>query len=187
MKSRFIIKTLFCVFFLLSPLTFIQTSSSQIFKYNLQQIKEENIDVNLVFVGFDSAYTNEQTLEEHLPEVVDPFFHLNDTIPHSTYNVKYSFSSFSQEEENNFNDYIDSIKRSNSYVESRINITSVDNYIQTQTYENIDDFFIPTGGYEIDAQPVKEYLENDFFSNNRNSLGEVTRDFAILIYLQFLT
>jgi hypothetical protein len=171
MKIRLIVKALFCVLFLLTPLTFIQTSSSQELKIDLLEVKEETIDVNLVFVDFNSEYTSKETLEEHLPEVVDPFVYINDAIPHSTYNVNYTFTSFSLEEENNFDDYIDSIKTTSSYVESRVNITTVDNYIQTQTYEDINDFFIPTSGYEIDAQSVKEYLEDDFSSNYQNSLG----------------
>ncbi|NHK31928.1 MAG: hypothetical protein FK730_11290 [Asgard group archaeon] len=171
MKIRLIVKVLLCVLFIVTPLTFIQTSFSQELIIDSHEVKEETFNVNLVFVEFNSEYTSKEILEEHLPEVIDPFVHINDTIPHSTYNVNYTFSSFSLEEENNFADYIDSIKTPSSYVESRINITSVDNYIQTQTYEDINDFFIPTSGYEIDAQSVKEYLEDDFSSNYQNDLG----------------
>jgi len=56
MKSRFNVKTLFCIMFLLSPAIFIQTSSTQEFKVDLQGIKEEDISVNLVFIDLKILY-----------------------------------------------------------------------------------------------------------------------------------
>jgi len=46
--------------------------------------KTENIDIELVFVGYDSEYVNEEVLNTHLTQNVNPFVFLETSIPHST-------------------------------------------------------------------------------------------------------
>ena len=79
------------VLFLLYP---IYLPNSRMFNKTLSvipNIKQEDIDINLVFIGFNSEYILEDDLENSLPSEIDPFtlYGANMSFPHSNYEINY--------------------------------------------------------------------------------------------------
>ncbi|MCG3225857.1 MAG: hypothetical protein H7645_02980 [Candidatus Heimdallarchaeota archaeon] len=96
-----------------SPIIIAKTGTGLNSKFVFREVKKEEMNVNIVFVGFDDYYTLEENYE-YLPTNVDPIesLHYNNPFsdfPYSEYNISYTFSSLTTVEENGITDYIESI------------------------------------------------------------------------------
>jgi hypothetical protein len=132
----------------------------------IPKIKQENIDINLVFIGFDSEYIFEDDLESSLPEEIDPFllFEVDPSFPHSNYEIDYLISYLSEDKVTDLEEYILDNAIFDPLFGHRVNNTALDEYLSSQIYDNIMDFFIPCEGYTIDAGLIENYIYQNIHS-----------------------
>ena len=143
--------------------------------FNIRAEKQENMNINIVFVGFDEYYTLEENYE-YLPTNVDPFQYLHynhplSDFPCSDYNISYTFSSLTSGEANAMAGYMDLVSEETEYLDSRVNISAVEEYEITEEYDDISDFFIPCEGMLIDAESIENYIEKNYYSNLEQKTG----------------
>ncbi|NHJ49707.1 MAG: hypothetical protein FK733_18090 [Asgard group archaeon] len=144
----------------------------------IPNIKNENIDINLVLIGFDSEYILEDFLDSLLPTEIDPFLHseANMSFPHSNYELNYTISHLPEEDVTALEEYIDDIAEFDSLLGYRVNQTFLDDYLINPVFNDIMDFFIPCSGYTIDAG-----LTEDYFYNNIHSDFEDTSHYTLYL------
>jgi hypothetical protein len=161
---------LFILVLFLNSFLIIEPNIGYDFNSALQIEKIENIDINVVFIGFDSEYTIEQGYDGILDSEVDTFALINyrfpnEKFPHSIYNVNYNFSSFSSLEETQFNAYIQSLASTTSLVDWEVNVTAVEEYSVTGEYDDPHDLYVPCEGKYIPVEQVDSYLFENHYQN----------------------
>lgn len=132
----------------------------------IPNIKQENIDINLVLIGFDSDYIFEDDLESSLPVEIDPFllFEVDPSFPHSNYEINYLISYLSEDKVTDLEEFILDNAIFDPLFGYRVNNTALDEYLSSQSYDNFMDFFIPCEGYTIDAGLVENYIYQNIHS-----------------------
>ncbi|MHA2255586.1 MAG: hypothetical protein ACXAAM_05920, partial [Candidatus Heimdallarchaeaceae archaeon] len=176
MQKTFKYKSILFIIVLIGFFTVTDFNSGMESKYVFQDVKQEDMNINIVFVGFDEYYTFEENYEFLLSSNINTFYNMNyynptNNYPHSDYNINYTFSSLNTADEDALSAYIDSIAVSTPYLEYRINTSAVDEYIVTQEYEDIADFLILTEGSLIDAEQVENYIGENLYSESEEESG----------------
>ena len=137
--------------------------------------KEENIEVNLVFIGFNSEYILEENVKGYLPTEIDPFalYEADMSIPHSNYNIDYSISYLAEDKTTALEDCIINISEYTQILGHRVNNSAVDEFIINQQYDDILDLFIPCSGYTIDAAQIEDFININIHSDFEGMAHEI--------------